>query len=103
MSWIVLFEGGRAGVVASPPQLDLRFAELLRRLGFVQPLQGAVMPLVQSPIPVDGDPHQIHLVEQDPQGPYRTLQHGSKRDVERKPVLFQATTGLLRLFPAAIG
>jgi hypothetical protein len=103
MSWIFLFEGGRTDVVASPPQLDLRLAELLGRLGFVQPLQGAVMPLVQSPIPVDGNPHQFHLVEQQPQGPYRTLQYGSERDVKRKPVLFQATAGILPLFSAAIG
>ena len=54
--------------------------------------------LVQSTIPVEQDSYQIHLVEQEQQGPYYTLQRGSGLDVERRPVLFQATTGKDVLF-----
>ena len=46
MSWVFLFESRRTNVVASPSQFDLRLTELFGRLGFVQPLQSAVMPFV---------------------------------------------------------
>jgi hypothetical protein len=61
------------------------------------------MPFVQSPIPMDGNPHQIQLVERDPQSPNGALQNGRERYVESHPLFFQRTSGLLRLYSAVIG
>ena len=61
------------------------------------------MSFVQSPITVNGDPHQIHIVEHNPQCPNGPLQDGRDRDVERKPMFFQGTGGLPHLFPAVLG
>jgi len=42
-------------VKTAAPYLDLRIPEFLRRLRLVEPLQVAVMPLVQRLVIVDGD------------------------------------------------
>src|ERR1019366_5563094 len=73
----------RADVVAAAPDLHLRLAELGRRLGLVQPLQRAVVPLVQAPRAVDRNPHQVHFVLDDPQRADGALQHRSVGHVER--------------------
>ena len=49
MPRIVRRQRRRRDVVAAAPDLDLRFAVLRRRLRLVQPLQRAVVPLVQPP------------------------------------------------------
>ncbi len=75
---------GRRDVVAATPDLDLVRAVLGRRLRLVEPGQRAIVTLVQAPRALDRDPHQVQLVEDDPQGAYGPFQHGRVGDVERE-------------------
>ena len=45
-------------------------------------LERAVMALVEPPGVLDRQPHQVHLVEHDPEGPDRPFQHGDIGEVE---------------------
>ena len=72
--WILQLQSGGPDVVAAAPELDLLIAVLFGGLGLVQPLQRAVVPLVQSPIPMDRNPHEIHLIQHDPEGPDGALE-----------------------------
>jgi hypothetical protein len=45
-------------------------------------LQGAVVALVESPAPLDGNPHQVHLFERNPERLDRPFENGSESDVE---------------------
>jgi len=45
----------------------LLFAVLRRRLGLVSILEGAVVALVEPPVALDGDPHEVHHVEHEPE------------------------------------
>ena len=78
------FERGRGDVVGPPPDLDLVLAELGGGLRLVQPLKGAVVALVEPPVVADREPHQVHLVEHDPEGADRPLEHGDVGEVERR-------------------
>src|SRR5690606_4908557 len=89
MPRIVRLERGRRHVVAAAPDLDLLRAVLRRRFGLVEALQRAVMALAQAPMALDGDPHQLHLVEDQPQRADRADEHGRQRDVEREARLAQ--------------
>ena len=51
-------------------------------LGFVEALEGAVHPLVESPMAVDGDPMSVERVLDMEQSLDGALQHRSKRHVE---------------------
>jgi len=64
---ITFRERGRGDIEGTPPDLDLRFAVAGSRLRLVQSLQRPVMPLVQAPRTVDGNPHPIHLLQRGPQ------------------------------------
>ena len=50
-----------------------------------------------------GDPHQIQLVERDPERANRPLQDGGERDVECEPLGLQQLAGPLRLGLALVG
>ena len=79
---VVRPERRRAYVVAAAPELDLLLAVAPRRLGLVQPLQRAVVPLVQPPVPQHRNPHQVHLVEHNPESPDGALQDRGVGNVE---------------------
>ena len=66
-AFVVFLQKSRKNVVAAPPDQNLLVAVLRGGFGFVQPLQRAVMPLVQKPGFRFGNPHQIHLVQNDPE------------------------------------
>ena len=68
------------------------------RLRLVETLQRAVVTLVQAPAALDGQPHQVHLVEDDPERADRALQHRDERDVERDALGLEQPTGFARLF-----
>lgn len=59
-------EGWRPNVVTASPEFDLFLAELEGCLGFVESLQGAIVPFIQPPVSLDGNPHAIHFVEDEP-------------------------------------
>src|SRR5213078_4488359 len=74
------FERGRLNVIAAPPDLDLLLAELLGRLGLVESLERAVMPFVEPPGARDRNPHQVHLIERDPERADGALEDGRECD-----------------------
>jgi len=52
------------------------------RYRFVEVLECAIMTLVEPPITVNWNPHQIHLIQRNPKRPHRACQQMSKRYVE---------------------
>src|ERR1043166_7353248 len=72
----------RRDVVAPAPDFHLRLAMLRGCFGLVQPLEPAVMPLIEAPRFVNWDPEQVHFVHCDPQRPDGALQYRRMRDVE---------------------
>ena len=75
MAFVAELEFGGRNVVAAPPDLDLVLSVLLRGLGLVQSLQGAVVAFVQPP----GLDHRqvvaVHLVGCVVEGLDRAGQH----------------------------
>src|SRR5690606_24724262 len=86
-----------------PPQLDLLLAMTRRGLRLVESLQRAVMALVEPPMPLDGDPREIHLVEDQPQRADRTNEHGRERDIEDEARFLQRAARLGRLATPLLG
>jgi hypothetical protein len=93
----------RGDVVAAAPDLHLRFAVLLDGLRLVEPLQRAVMPLIEAPAPLDGQPHHVHLVEHAPQCAHRALEHGREGDVRHESGLLDLDARGARLDATLIG
>src|SRR5690349_9821384 len=62
MALVVPIQCRRRRVIATPPNLDLRFAEFLSCLGFIQSLQCAVVTLVELPGVRDRNPFEVHFL-----------------------------------------
>ena len=60
------------------------------------------MALVQAPVVLDRDPHQLHLVEDQPERADRAHEHRRECDVEREARVRERTARCLRLV-AALG
>ena len=71
----------RGNVVAPPPNQHLVLPVLVDGLLLVQPLQSAVMPLVELPRLRGGDPHEVRLLEDVPEGADGALLEGREGDV----------------------
>ena len=86
--------GQRIGcdVVAAPPDVHLLFAEAGRRFALVEPLQYAVMFLVEAPVFLDGDPFLIEPVENTVQGPDGPFQVGGVGFAETESFGFELIT-----------
>ena len=63
-------------------QTNLLFTVFSCRFGFVEALQRAVHPLVESPMSVDWNPMRIQRLLDVEKGLDGALQNGSERDVE---------------------
>ena len=72
----------RRNVIAAPPNVHLFLAEFLGSLGFVQSLQVAVHAFIQTPGPDHRNPHQVHVIQHDPQGADGALQHRRESHIE---------------------
>src|SRR5262245_53937567 len=96
------FQGGRADVVTAPPDLHLGFAKLASRLRLVQPLKRSVMAFIEPPGADDGEPHQVHRVEHDPQGSDGSLQDGGEGEVEGEALLAAHLPSGSGLLPALL-
>src|SRR5712671_5072798 len=101
MPWITRIENGRWNVIAAAPDLDLGLAVLLDCLRLVESLQSAVVTLVEAPGGLDGNPHPVHLVENQPERADGALEDRRKRDIDRELFLQQLAAGLCSL-PAAL-
>jgi hypothetical protein len=40
------------------------------------------MPFIEAPVMLDGNPHEIHFIEHDPEGTDRPLKNGSESDIK---------------------
>ena len=69
----------------------------------VQPLQRAVVPFVQPPMPVHRQPHLIDPVEYDPERANGALEHGGVRHVEEEAFLLQQLRRPCGLLAAGFG
>src|SRR5688572_9933536 len=91
----------RSGVTAAP---DLHLFLAVTRDGFllVQPLQHAVMALVEKPRVVDGNPHAVHFLESEPECLDGAFEN--RRESEVEDVAFRAknAAGGAGLFHAQI-
>ena len=75
----------------------LFFAVLLHGRGLVQPLQAAVVPLIELPRVHHGDIHEVSLLQRVPQRADRALEVRRVRNVKCETLLFQQSTGGGRL------
>ena len=100
---VVERQGRRSNVVAAAPHVGLFKPVALDRLGLVQALQRAVVPLVETPAPMDGNPHQVHLFENQPQGLDSPREHRGIGEVEGVPFLLEHAAGLDRFLDALVG
>src|SRR5262245_37220296 len=103
MPRVVGSERRRRDVVAAPPDLYLRLAVLCRGFRLVQPLERAVMTLVQAPVLLDGNPKAIEPVECDVERSNGTLQQRCVGDVEVVLTFAQQSAGLGGFFAALVG
>jgi hypothetical protein len=82
VSFIVRRKRWGAHGISPAPEQDLVFSELLGSLALVEPLQGAVVALVETPRVLDREIHQVHLVEDDPERPDCPAEHGRVAEIE---------------------
>src|SRR5688572_7938022 len=94
---VVTRKGRGRDVVTAPPDLHLLGAVPLDGLRLVEPLQRAVVTLVQTPAALDRKPHLVELIERDPERADRPLEHRGERLVEGDALGAEQTSGLLRL------
>jgi hypothetical protein len=102
---VALVVGGerrRTDVVAAAPDLDLGLAKLLGHLRLVEALERAVVALVEPPAPVDRDPHQVHVLEHDPQRLDRAPEDRGVRDVEDVAALVERLRRLVGFLNALL-
>src|SRR5690606_13203684 len=78
----------------------LLVAVLGGRLRLVQPLERAVVALVEPPALGHRNPQLVELVERDPARPQRTLEHRGECDVEGVSLGAEQVSGAARLFEA---
>src|SRR5450830_576296 len=96
-------QSGRLSDVAAPPQFDLGITVFLRRLSLVESLQGSVVTFVEPPAADLRDPHEVHLVEGDPQRANVPLEDRDVRQVEGEPTLLQELACVVRLGDPLLG
>ena len=61
------------------------------------------MPLVQAPVTDDRYPHAVHLLEYDPERPYRALEHRGEGDIDIVIEILQQSSGFLCLVATLLG
>ena len=93
MTLVIGGQRRRRDVVAAAPDLHLRLAVTLDGLRLVQPLERAVVTLVQPPGALHRNPHPIHLIEHDPERADRPLQHRSECDIDHELLLEKLPPG----------
>ena len=61
------------------------------------------MSFVELPGANDGNPHQIHFIENDPQSSNRAFQNGGVGQVKSKTFFKKKVTGCISFFSSLIG
>jgi len=68
VTWVGFFKSGRSNVVASAPDVDLLWGVFLCGFGFIKALECTVVAFIEPPGINDGQIHQVHTVEDNPEG-----------------------------------
>src|SRR5664280_2004083 len=97
---VLRVEGRRRDRVAAPPLEELLVAVLLRRLLLVEALERAVVPLVQAPRALDGNPELVELLEDDLRREDRARQERGVETVEAESLCLEQSSGGVRLLDA---
>src|SRR5450830_120338 len=100
---IALIERRRQDRVAAPPLMELRVSVFLRRLLLVEAGQRAVVPLVQAPRALDGQPELVELLEEDLGREDRPRQERREHAVETEALRLQQPPGGLGFLDALRG
>ena len=90
---IALVERRRQDRVAAPPLMELGVTVFLRRLLLVEAGQRAVVPLVQAPRALDGQPELVELLEDDLGREDRPRQERREHAVETEALRLQQPPG----------
>mmetsp|Transcript_16485 Transcript_16485/g.23833 ORF Transcript_16485/g.23833 Transcript_16485/m.23833 type:complete len:212 (-) Transcript_16485:121-756(-) len=94
----MVFRGWRRwSVVAAAPNENLIIPILGCSIGLVQPLKRAVHSLVQMPVLIYWNPHQVHLLQHDLARLDSALEKRGVGHVELEPLLLQQHSGSLGL------
>ena len=100
LALVILTERERGDVEAAAPDLHLGVAVFFGGLGLVQALEVAVVLFVEAPALLDGDPVQVHLVQDVVEGLDSALEIGSIGLSEGEALGLEEFTGLDGLFHA---
>src|SRR5208337_2768392 len=100
ITWIRLIQRRRANIVTPAPEFHLLLAILRCRFSFVEALQRPIMSFVQPPVALNGNPHEVHLVQHAPQRAYCPFQHRGEGDVEGISLLLKQEARFLGLLSA---
>ena len=101
MSFVTELKRRGRNVVAAAPLENLRLAVLLRRLSLVEALKSAVVPLVESPRLVKGNPGKIHLLRKAVVGVDGARKHRCVSDVKLVPFFCKQLASLYGLLFAS--
>lgn len=77
-----LIHGRGRNVKRASPDLDLGLSVFSCRFCLVQPGQATVVTLIEAPGPVDGQPHLVDAVQNEPQGADGPLQDGGVANIK---------------------
>ncbi|OPX67323.1 MAG: hypothetical protein A4E30_00041 [Methanomassiliicoccales archaeon PtaB.Bin215] len=97
MPGVVQLQGRWTYVIRPAPEQHLLLAVLLGHLRLVEPLQRAVMLLVQPPGFPYGQPAQVHVLQHYVQGLDGPLEDGREGQIELESRILQQPGGLVRL------
>ena len=97
---VIGVERRRRHIEAAAPELHLLLPVFRGGLAFIESLERAVVPLVKTPAAHDRDPHEVHLLQHDPERLDRPLQHRSKCHIEGEPSFAQKASRLPGLLDA---
>src|SRR5271157_1487432 len=102
ITWVRLIQPRRADIVTPAPDLHLLFPVLRCRFSFVEALQRPIMSFVKPPVALNRNPHEVHLIQYDPQCAYRPFQQRGEGDVEGISLVLKRETRLLGLLSALV-
>ena len=93
----------RCHIEGPPPDVDLLSPVPFRRLRFVEPLQGTIVPFIEPPFTMDRDPDLLHFGEGQPQSPNGAGEYRGVGNVKGEALLLEQTSGFLAFAFSLLG
>src|SRR5579863_3122786 len=94
---IIMGNRGRPDIIAATPCHNLLLAVAPGRFRLIEALQCPVMAFVEPPAGMDRNPHEVYLLQNDPERLDRALEQGRKCHIKDISFLLQRPSGLDRL------